>query len=168
MKIFLSAFKQKKTSPTIWIIIALLIIAGLIISLTLVKERDEKNIIKPGKNISVEEAKEELKEVVEFLREPQKFIALGARIPKGVLLVGPPGTGKTLLAKAVSGEAGVPFFSISGSELGTGIAKTKNKTLKTTEQNGKYKKHSGNNTDRIGRWSRLRHALRTEIGEGYP
>jgi len=65
----------------------------------------------------VEEAKEELGEVVEFLREPQKFIQLGARIPKGVLLVGPPGTGKTLMAKAVSGEAGVPFFSISGSEF---------------------------------------------------
>ena len=64
-----------------------------------------------------EESKEELKEVVEFLREPQKFIQLGARIPKGVLLVGPPGTGKTLIAKAVSGEAGVPFFSISGSEF---------------------------------------------------
>ncbi len=64
-----------------------------------------------------EEAKEELKEVVEFLREPEKFASLGARIPKGVLMVGPPGTGKTLMAKAVAGEAGVPFFSISGSEF---------------------------------------------------
>jgi cell division protease FtsH len=65
----------------------------------------------------VQEAKEELQEVVEFLKEPEKFISLGARIPKGVLLVGAPGTGKTLMAKAVSGEAGVPFFSISGSEF---------------------------------------------------
>ena len=64
-----------------------------------------------------DEAKEELAEIVEFLREPAKFVSFGARIPKGVLLVGSPGTGKTLLAKAVSGEAGVPFFSIAGSEF---------------------------------------------------
>ncbi len=64
-----------------------------------------------------DESKQELQEVVEFLKEPQKFASLGARIPKGVLLIGPPGTGKTLMAKAVSGEAGVPFFSISGSEF---------------------------------------------------
>jgi cell division protease FtsH len=78
----------------------------------------------------VEEAKQELAEVVEFLQEPQKFIALGARIPKGVVLMGLPGTGKTLMAKAVSGEAGVPFFSISGSEfvemfVGVGAARVR-------------------------------------------
>ncbi len=65
----------------------------------------------------VDEAKQELNEIVEFLKYPEKFVALGARIPKGCLLVGPPGTGKTLLSKAVAGEAGVPFFSISGSEF---------------------------------------------------
>ena len=65
----------------------------------------------------VEEAKQELAEVVQFLREPEKFVQVGARIPKGVLMVGPPGTGKTLLARAVAGEAGVPFFHISGSEF---------------------------------------------------
>ncbi|MFN4132092.1 MAG: ATP-dependent zinc metalloprotease FtsH [Caldimicrobium sp.] len=78
----------------------------------------------------VEEAKEELQEVVEFLKNPQKFTKLGARIPKGVLLVGPPGTGKTLLAKAIAGEAGVPFFSISGSDfvemfVGVGAARVR-------------------------------------------
>jgi cell division protease FtsH len=65
----------------------------------------------------IEEAKEELQEVVTFLKKPERFTAVGAKIPKGVLLVGPPGTGKTLLAKAIAGEAGVPFFSISGSEF---------------------------------------------------
>ncbi|MDB9431701.1 ATP-dependent zinc metalloprotease FtsH [Microcystis aeruginosa] len=65
----------------------------------------------------VDEAKEDLEEVVTFLKQPEKFTAIGAKIPKGVLLIGPPGTGKTLLAKAIAGEAGVPFFSISGSEF---------------------------------------------------
>ena len=78
----------------------------------------------------VDEAKAELEEVVEFLKFPERFLALGARIPKGVLLVGPPGTGKTLLARAVAGEAGVPFFHISGSEfvemfVGVGAARVR-------------------------------------------
>lgn len=65
----------------------------------------------------LKEEKEELQEVVDFLKNPKRYTELGARIPKGVILVGPPGTGKTLLAKAVAGEAGVPFFSISGSDF---------------------------------------------------
>ncbi|MFM9163316.1 MAG: ATP-dependent metallopeptidase FtsH/Yme1/Tma family protein, partial [Methylocystis sp.] len=70
-----------------------------------------------GDVAGVDEAKEDLQEIVEFLRDPQKFQRLGGRIPRGVLLVGPPGTGKTLLARAIAGEAGVPFFSISGSDF---------------------------------------------------
>ena len=78
----------------------------------------------------IDEAVEELREVVEFLRTPEKFQVLGGRIPKGILLVGPPGTGKTLLAKAIAGEAGVPFFSLSGSDfvemfVGVGAARVR-------------------------------------------
>ncbi len=79
--------------------------------------QEDKNQITFDNVAGADEEKDELKEIVEFLKNPRKFIELGARIPKGVLLVGPPGTGKTLLAKAVSGEAGVPFFSISGSDF---------------------------------------------------
>ena len=78
---------------------------------------DDKKKITFENVAGADEEKEELAEIVEFLKAPKKFVELGARIPKGVLLVGPPGTGKTLLAKAVSGEAGVPFFSISGSDF---------------------------------------------------
>ena len=78
---------------------------------------DTKNKVTFQEVAGLEEEKEELQEIVDFLKEPKKYIQVGARIPKGVLLVGPPGTGKTLLAKAVAGEAGVPFFSISGSDF---------------------------------------------------
>ena len=79
--------------------------------------QDDKNKVTFDNVAGADEEKDELKEIVEFLKNPRKFIELGARIPKGVLLVGPPGTGKTLLAKAVAGEADVPFFSISGSDF---------------------------------------------------
>ncbi|HIF02922.1 MAG TPA: ATP-dependent metallopeptidase FtsH/Yme1/Tma family protein [Nitrospinaceae bacterium] len=78
---------------------------------------EDKNKISFKDVAGVDEAKEELREIIEFLREPQKFNKLGGKIPKGVLLIGPPGTGKTLLAKAIAGEASVPFFSISGSDF---------------------------------------------------
>ena len=78
---------------------------------------DDKNRVTFENVAGLDEEKEELKELIEFLKEPKKFVQMGARIPKGVLLVGPPGTGKTLLAKAVAGEAYVPFFSISGSDF---------------------------------------------------
>ena len=78
---------------------------------------DDKNKVTFNDVAGADEEKEELKEIVDFLKDPQKFTKLGAKIPHGVLLVGPPGTGKTLLAKAVAGEAGVPFFSISGSDF---------------------------------------------------
>ena len=87
----------------------------------------------------VEEAKEELSEIIEFLKTPQKFRAIGGKIPKGILLVGPPGTGKTLLARAVAGEAGVPFFSLSGSEfvemfVGVGAARVRDLFAQAVEK----------------------------------
>ena len=81
------------------------------------KQQDPNNRVTFEDVAGADEEKEELEEIVQFLKDPAKFNALGARIPKGVLLMGPPGTGKTLLAKAVAGEAGVPFFSISGSDF---------------------------------------------------
>jgi len=91
---------------------------------------DDRNKISFNDVAGLDEAKQELQEVVEFLRQPKKFVDLGAKIPKGILLVGPPGTGKTLLARAVAGEAGVPFFSISGSDfvemfVGVGAARVR-------------------------------------------
>ena len=80
-------------------------------------EMDKKTGVAFADVAGIEEAKEEFEEIVTFLKTPEKFTAVGAKIPRGVMLVGPPGTGKTLLAKAIAGEAGVPFLSISGSEF---------------------------------------------------
>ena len=79
--------------------------------------QDDKRKVTFNDVAGADEEKAELQEIVEFLKNPQKFVQIGARIPKGVLLVGPPGTGKTLIARAVAGEAGVPFLSISGSDF---------------------------------------------------
>ena len=93
-----------------------------------------------------DEAKYELQEVVEFLKNPERYRALGATVPKGVLLVGPPGTGKTLLARAVAGEAHVPFFSISGSEfvemfVGVGAARVRDLFEKAKIQGALHRFH---------------------------
>ena len=93
----------------------------------LVKDASQVNL---GKVAGLREEKEEVKEVVDFLKNPEQFTRMGAKIPKGILLVGPPGTGKTLLAKAIAGEAGVPFYSISGSDfvemfVGVGAARVR-------------------------------------------
>jgi cell division protease FtsH len=134
------AYIKKPTSDTSWIsllvsgLLPLLIIGGFIFfmmrqaqgtnnqALSFGKSRarmflGNKTVVTFADVAGVDEAKSELQEVVEFLKFPEKFNSLGARIPRGVLLVGPPGTGKTLMARAVAGEAGVPFFSISGSEF---------------------------------------------------
>jgi cell division protease FtsH len=134
------AYKAEKVPDTSWIglaasvILPLILIIGFIIfmmrqaqgtnnqALSFGKSRarmflGNKTVVTFADVAGVDEAKTELQEVVEFLKYPEKFNSLGARIPRGVLLVGPPGTGKTLMARAVAGEAGVPFFSISGSEF---------------------------------------------------
>ncbi len=135
-----SAFTRKPTPDTSWIgllltgLLPLIVIGGFIFfmmrqaqgtnnqALSFGKSRarmflGNKTVVTFADVAGVDEAKTELQEVVEFLKYPEKFNSLGARIPRGVLLVGPPGTGKTLMARAVAGEAGVPFFSISGSEF---------------------------------------------------
>ena len=92
------------------------------------------------------EAKEEVEEIVHFLKNPNKYTQLGAKIPKGALLVGPPGTGKTLLAKAVAGEAHVPFFSLSGSDfvemfVGVGASRVRDLFAKAKEKSSLYRLH---------------------------
>ncbi|HYO44234.1 MAG TPA: AAA family ATPase, partial [Candidatus Limnocylindrales bacterium] len=135
-----TAYERKPTADTSWIgllltgLLPLLVIGGFIFFMMRQAQGTNNQAMSFGKSrarmflgnktvvtfadvAGVDEAKMELQEVVEFLKFPEKFNSLGARIPRGVLLVGPPGTGKTLMARAVAGEAGVPFFSISGSEF---------------------------------------------------
>ncbi len=127
----------KENSVLSWLLPTILIAVIMIVMVVLMNRRSSggnaammnfgksraKMITPDAKRVTFEdvaglqEEKEDLEEIIEFLKEPSKFIRIGARIPKGVILVGPPGTGKTLLAKAVAGEAGVPFFSISGSDF---------------------------------------------------
>ena len=108
---------------------------------------DEDNIKITFKDVAgADEAKQELEEVVEFLKHPKKYNDLGAKIPKGVLLYGPPGTGKTLLAKAVAGEAGVPFFSISGSDfvemfVGVGASRVRDLFEQAKKERSLYRFH---------------------------
>jgi cell division protease FtsH len=134
------SFEKKQTNDTSWLgllftgLLPLLVIGGFIFFMMRQAQGTNNQAMSFGKSrarmflgnktvvtfadvAGVDEAKTELQEVVEFLKYPEKFNSLGARIPRGVLLVGPPGTGKTLMARAVAGEAGVPFFSISGSEF---------------------------------------------------
>jgi len=132
-------FEVKSQSTLIWTIlsgpVSLLLIMGLLYFLVVRQMRSvgrgamsfgksrarlmarDKNLITFAEVAGINEAKEEVQEVIEFLKDPKKFQKLGGRIPKGVLLVGPPGTGKTLLARAIAGEAQVPFFTISGSDF---------------------------------------------------
>jgi len=133
-------YARKQTADTSWVgllltgLLPLLVIGGFIFFMMRQAQGTNNQAMSFGKSrarmflgnktvvtfndvAGVDEAKTELQEVVEFLKYPEKFNSLGARIPRGVLLVGPPGTGKTLMARAVAGEAGVPFFSISGSEF---------------------------------------------------
>src|SRR5215469_14742952 len=127
-------FQLQTSVPIVNITIPFLCFAGWLFLLLRQAQASRNQIISFGKSptrlflshkqsvtladvAGVEESKQELQEIVEFLRYPEKFAALGARIPKGLLLIGPPGTGKTLISRAIAGEAGVPFFSISGSEF---------------------------------------------------